>query len=77
MPREKKVPAAPAPTGRERLAQVLDALDVALEELQQLHTEVEPRSRNAEAILREARAEVVKARKSIADYIDELAVWDS
>jgi len=83
MPREKKG-TAPATqptvdlvrfTRRQRLLQVVVALKGTERDLADLWAELEPRSRNAEALIREAGDQVTRARKSLEDYQDELEVW--
>jgi len=83
MPREKKGPAvATQPTvdlvpftRRQRLLQVIVALKGAERELDDLRMEIEPRSRNAEALMRESVEQVARARRSLENYQDELEVW--
>lgn len=63
-------------TRRARLLRVVLVLKGAERDLVELHAEVEPKSRNAEALIREACEQVARGRKSLEDYHDELEVWD-
>lgn len=61
---------------RTRLVGVVVALKGVERDLAELRVEVEPQSRNAEALIREACEQVAHGRQALENYQDELEVWD-